>query len=256
MAEEDFELPVDPPETALEVEGVEPEIDEEDDELVTDPSGEPEALADGQPAQAAPQQSKANERVRRALAEAKEAKQQRDAVQREMMELLRGQVSRQQAPAPVDPAIERQKLDLMTEEERIEYRLNKAMAPLQAQLAQLSLQNEVSSDRAQFSSLVSTRPEFKRFESKVEERFQQLLQAGKAQSRESILKYLIGETVFAKGGKALSAARATGQENISRATTRPASGRSNVSGSEGSSQNEFAAAEARLKRLHDQGGFL
>lgn len=256
MAEEFETLPVDEPETAIEVEGVEPEIDEEDDETSFDPAGEPdeEAAALGTPAQAA-QPNRANDAIRAAKARAKAAEAKAESVQREMMELLRGQVSRQNAPAPIDPAIERQRLELMSEDERTEYRVNKALAPLQAQLAQLSLQNEISNDRAQFSALVNGRPELKKYEGKVEERFQQLIKAGSGQSRESILKYILGEVALTKGGKAMAAARATGAENIRRQQTRPTSARSNVSDSDGH-RDDSAAAEERLRRYFDGGGSL
>ena len=251
MTDEDFELPPDEPETALEVEGDEPEIDETDDELVTDPAGEPDTGAAPPIEQVAQRPSRASEAVRRAKAEAKTAREERDRIQREMLDLLKGQQTQQRAP---DPEVEQRRLELMSDGERYEYLRQKDKAEMSAQLQRISLQLEVQNDASVFKAMISGRPEFKRFEGQVEERFQALMAAGKPQSREAILKYLIGETIYQKGGKALAKARETGAENIRRQQTRPTNSRSNVSGNE--SRDSYDAAEARLKRFHDQGGFL
>jgi len=252
MADEDFELPPDEPNTAIEVEGDEPEVDETDDELVTDPVGEPDTEAAPPLDQVARQPSRASEAVRRAKAEAKAAREERDRLQREMMDLLR----ERQAPQPphVDPEMERQRLEVMSDGDRYEYLRQKDKAEMSAQLQRISLQLEVQNDASVFKAVVAGRPEFKRFEGQVEERFQALMAAGKPQSREAILKYLIGETIYQKGGKALAKAREIGAENIRRQQTRPTNSRSNVSGND--SADTYSAAEARLKRFHDQGGFL
>ena len=252
MADEDFELPPDEPNTAVEVEGDEPEVDETDDELVTDPVGEPDTEAAPPLDQVARQPSRATEAVRRAKAEAKAAREERDRIQREMLDLLKGQQTRQEPRYDVEA--ERRQLELMSDGERYEYFHQKDKAEMSAQLQRLSLQLEVQNDASAFKATIASRPEFRRFEGQVEERFQALLSAGKPQPREAILDYLIGKAVREKGGKVLARAKETGAENIRRQQTRPTNSRSNVSGND--SVDSHSAAEARLKRFHDQGGFL
>jgi hypothetical protein len=242
---EDADIP------ALEIDAEEPEIDTEDDEAITDPVGEPDEEPAIEARQAKP--DRANQRVRQALAEAKEAKAEAARIQREMMELLKEQTRK--PVAPIDPRVEQERLEMMTESERVAYQVNKYLAPVQAELQQLRLQSEVTNDRAAFNSALVQRPEFKKFESAVEERFQALLKKGQPQPRQAILEKIIGETVFKKGGKALAKAREAGAENIRRETTRPPNSRSNVS-SDGGRADDFAAAEARLRRHFENGGTL
>jgi hypothetical protein len=220
MADEDFELPPDEPNTAAEVEGDEPEVDETDDELVTDPVGEPDEGQDELPLAAQQQRpSRATEAVRQAKARAKAAEAERDRLQKEMMDLLR---ERQAPQAPrVDPEMERQRLELMSDGERYEYLRQKDRRELEGQLQRISLQLEVQNDAAAFNAMMAARPEFKRFAGQVEELFQALLSAGRPQPREAILDNVIGKAVREKGSKVLAKARETGAENIRRQQTRP-----------------------------------
>lgn len=246
--------PVLPPDTDLDDTGTEPAIDETEDELIEGQVSEPELGAP--PVEQTAQQTRTNARIRAALAEKKEAQAKAEALQAQVMELLKGSMAQRNAPPPVDPAVEQQRLDMMSESERIAYHVGKLLSPMQEQLAKLNVQSQVTEDRAKFAAMMSGRPDLKRFEGKVETMFGELLAKGQGQSRESILKHLIGEAILTKGAKALSTARATGQENISRQTTRPTSGRSNVSGTEGRSSDGFDGALERLKRFHDGGGYI
>lgn len=261
MDPEDFEnltLPPGEPDTdsAFEVDGQEPEVDQDDDELVTDPVGEPDEQEPE--VEAVRQQSRsnsANDRIRKAVAEKKEAQAKADRLQNEMMELLKGSAFRQHAaPPPIDPSIERMKLEQMSDYDRYEYLRSKDKSEMQSQLAQISLQLQNQNDKSAFDALAAADPNAKRFASQVETRFQQLLSAGKPQTRDAILKYLIGDAILNKGSKTLAKAKAQGAANIRRQETRPTNVRSNVSDKQAASADD--AAIARLKRFHDQGGYL
>ena len=255
MADDDFELPVEPAETATEVEGEEPELDNEDDEGVTDPTGEPD-VQDPEALERAPakQISPASRAVMRAKAEAKAERERNATLQQEMMAMLRERHS--PPPAQVDPRIEQERVALMNDREYADYRLTKLEAAMVAREQKLSLQMEVQNDKAAFQALVAADTRFKPYVGKVEDRFQALMKAGTPQTRESILKFVIGEAVVTKGAKALGKARETGQANIARETTRPSSARSNVSGDEARSGNDFDAAAKRLERYFAQGGSI
>jgi hypothetical protein len=252
MADE-FELPPDEPEDALAVEGDEPEVDETDDELVTDPVGEPEEEPIQQQGQIAERPiSKASQAVMRAKAEAKAAKEERDKLQKEMMDMLRGQ---QQRPVyQEDPRIEAQRVAQLPYEEQVEYRFNKLQREQQAQMGKLSLQLEMMNDKNSFDAHIAARPEFKRFAGKVEDRFHQLAQAGTPQTRKAILRYMIGEMIDEQGPKALKKAREEGAERIRGQRTQPTNLRSNVSNT--TEDSEFAAAERRLRQHVERGGFI
>jgi hypothetical protein len=228
--------------------GDEPEVDPDDDELVTDPVGEPDSQ------DAAPKEekqiSKASQAVMRAKAEAKTEREKAERLQQEMMNLLRERNSPQAQRGP-DPEAERRYLENLSDSERIEYRLKQMENSFNTRLQQTALQAEIAQDKMTFASTVAARPEAKRYEAKVEERFQEYLRAGAPQTRQSILEKLIGEVWLKQGTKALSKARATGEANIRRETTRPASSRSNVS-SEGAASD--GGAEARLRKYFESGG--
>ena len=258
MADDDFELPVEPAETATEVEGEEPELDTEDDEGVTDPTGEPDVqdpeASALRPAQQGKPISPASRAVMRAKAEAKAERERNATLQQEMMAMLRERHS--PPPAQVDPRIEQERVALMNDREYADYRLTKLEAAMVAREQKLSLQMEVQNDKAAFQALVAADTRFKPYVGKVEDRLQALMKAGTPQTRESILKFVIGEAVVTKGAKALGKARETGQANIARETTRPSSARSNVSGDEARSGGDFDAAAKRLERYFAQGGSI
>jgi hypothetical protein len=189
----------------------------------------------------------------RAKAEAKTEREKAERLQNEMMNLLRER-NAPQAPRGPDPEAERRYLENLSDAERMEYRLKQMENNFTNQLRQTALQAEIAQDKMSFSSELAGRPELKRFEAKVEERFSEYVRMGSPQTRKSILAKLIGDTILEKGPKALSKARQSGEANIRRETTRPASARSNVSGS--ASADNPDAAEARIRKYLEQGGQL
>ena len=253
MADEDLDGGLPEPEEldSLLSDGGEPEVDQDDDELVTDPVGEPDSQ------DAAPKEekqiSKASQAVMRAKAEAKAEREKADRLQNEMMNLLRER-NAVQAPRGPDPEAERRYLENLSDAERMEYRLKQMENNFTNQLRQTALQAEIAQDRMSFSSEMASRPELKRFEVKVEERFAEYVRMGSPQTRKSILAKLIGDTILEKGPKALSKARQSGEANIRRETTRPASARSNVSA--GSSAGDLSDVEARIRKHIEQNGGL
>lgn len=243
----DDELP--PVEPEEEIEGDESEIDEEEVEA----EGEQAATAESQPQAEAQKPAKGSPsyRVQQAVNAAREAKREAEEAKREIARLLQ----ERQAPRQPDPEEERRRLDMMSDAERFEYLLNKQNAAFQTQLQRLSLQVETQTDQAQFQSRVAADPDLKKYAPEVERRFGELMAQGRPQTRESILKYLLGEALLTKRSSALPKARKAGEENIRRAQTRPSSPRSNVSGEMGG-RDEADAAYERLVRYAERGGTL
>jgi hypothetical protein len=253
--QDDFEMPPEDPEILLpDAE----EADPEDDENITDPAGEEEGGEDDdEPLLEAREERKgrsASERVRESVARAKAAEEKAERLQTELMEMLRGQ---RQAPAQQyeSPQVRAERLSLMTPDEKIEFLLNEQKADFNMRLQQIALQQEISKDERQFNRLLADRPEFKKYADQVEKRFDDFVRKGNPQSRESLLKQILGDLVLTKGAAALKAAKARGEENVRRQQTRPSNARSNVSSNTGT-RDPAAAAEARLRAMAERGEYL
>ena len=253
--QDDFEMPPEDPEILLpDAE----EADPEDDEDITDPAGEEEGgEEDGEPLLEAREERKgrsASERVRESVARAKAAEEKAERLQTELMEMLRGQ---RQAPAQQheSPQVRAERLSLMTPDEKIEFLLNEQKADFNMRLQQIALQQEISKDERQFNRLLADRPEFKKYADQVEKRFDDFVRKGNPQSRESLLKQILGDLVLTKGAAALKAAKARGEENVRRQQTRLSNARSNVSSNTGT-RDPAAAAEARLRAMAERGEYL
>lgn len=242
----DDDLPVTEPDEVLEDE-VDPPEEQVDDEGLEGEEPPLAAQQDGPKPAANP----ISRRVQQAVNAAKEARQQVEEARREIARLT----AAQNAPRAPDPEEERRRLDLMSESEKFEYLLNKQSVQFQTQLQRLSLQVETQTDQAQFQSRIAVDPDLKKYAPEVERRFGELMAAGKPQTRESILKYVLGEALLNKRGSVLPKARAAGAENIRRAQTRPSSPRSNVSDG-GGRLDDADAAYQRLVRHAERGGTL
>jgi myosin heavy subunit len=169
--------------------------------------------------------SRAQTRFQRLANEAREANEKAERLERRLAEVERN--SRPAASVEESPEQEAQRLALMTPEERLEYKLDKAERRNQQQLRQIQYQTAENSDKQNFQLLCSTDPTAKRYAQKVEETRNQLMRenGGMPIAREAILDVLIGRDVRANRAKGVDAARNKGQQNINRQKGRPVNSR-------------------------------
>lgn len=160
--------------------------------------------------------------------ESRQAAAENARLKRELEEVRQQQVSRQRE---ADPEIERQRLELMTPEERMEYRFDKARQEDRQERVALQRQIWDGNDRANYQALVASNPLATRHKDEVERLFQDQMRRGKVTSREIILKYVIGEHAFKSAPKARQQQQRDGQRRIAQQTTRPSNGRGDVQGS-------------------------
>jgi hypothetical protein len=225
----------------FDLEGVsheETSIEEQDDESLDEDDGEGderEQAASGQKlegeaeenGQVAQRGGRASARIAALAAREKQKDEELDRIKRELDEIK----AERNKPREVDPELERQRLELMTPEERMEYRLNKMEELTRRETARLQTQLWESSDRAAFASMAASNPLVSKYKDQVESLFQQEMRKGNMLSREVLLKYVVGENMLKRAPKAASTQRKAGQERIERQKVTPSNARGNVSAS-------------------------
>lgn len=236
------------------------EIDEEGQEvepgLVDDEGGdEAEARqksedAEGEEGQVAPKQDRRTRAVQEAKRVAREATEKTTALEREVAQL---RAERQkEASRGETPQEEAARLALMTVEERVDYKLNKAAENHRRELAAVQMSSADAADRASYQAKASLDPRFKRYETEVEQVLAATRrdnpQLGYSIGREEVLQYVIGKRVLANQTK-VAAQRKAGAANIARQRTAPDASRSDRSTQRrgGTSGNSLADLEKRLE---------
>lgn len=157
--------------------------------------------------------------------EAREAREDAAKLRREMEELKTATQQRQSAP---DPELERQRLELMTPEERLEYKLNRANEANQRQIQMMQFQMADQMDRTNYRAVARSNPVYAKYEGEVEAKRQELLRKNTAVDRETILKYIIGEKMLASGGKGGDKQRRAAQDRVNRQRVPAANGKGDV----------------------------
>ena len=222
----DSEMPDEDAEEAdLEDEAAEDPGAEDEDE--PGPDDAEEGLAGEEPAAAAPR-GRASETIRATRARAQKAeKDAKDAadraanLERELSEIR----ARQNQPSAADierqAAEERERLALMTPEERIDYRFNQLNRNIQTANQRTQAQITEANDKAAFQALQATDPFAKRYASEVEAVVASELKRGQVVSRENVLNFLAGKKLREKAGSAGTKQAEAGARRVARATTRP-----------------------------------
>lgn len=171
--------------------------------------------------------NRANETIRSLRKAAQDRAEENANLRRRMDELEHTTRQRQQEPAETKEQ-ETARLQLMTPDERAEYRFNKAEERNQRALAVIQLQSADLADQAAFSALKVDDPAAKKYASDVEKTLADLRKRGENASRETILNYLVGqksrEAMKKNGGRAAR----KGQDNIRRQQATPGNGRGDV----------------------------
>ena len=208
-----------------------PNLDEDDNDDIPgteEPDPDLPAQEEKEPAApVAPHKMTANEVIRATKAKLRQAEMDLAAE--------RAVRSREPAPARPDPAIaaaaERQRLEEMSEIDRVQYMAQRVEQQTAIQLQQMRLEWQIEADKRSFRDTVTAVPEYAKYEDAVEQEFKACLQRGQPRTRDELLSIAIGNEVKANRAAAVSKARRTATKNIAAHTTRPASVRSGVGGS-------------------------
>ena len=188
---------------------------------------------EGQPEVIAKPIGRAERAVLAAKRDAREAKEEAERTRRELDELRRQQAERRE-----NPAEEQARLAAMDPEERLNYRIEKLQSANTQAYRNLEMSFKEQADKASFAVQLAQTPSLKRYEAKVEaiyaEHMAQAKRNGTAlPDRDTILTWVMGQSLRANAAKAVDKGRKTGAANIARQTTRPVSARGDVSASGG-----------------------
>ncbi|PWT78219.1 MAG: hypothetical protein C5B60_01525 [Chloroflexi bacterium] len=223
--------------------------DELDSELAESPEEPESSESSDEEAFAEPRLSPSQQRIQREIEKRRQLEW--DLAQARQSEArLQAQLSNR--ATFIDPQERQRRLEAMEPDERYQFLLNERDQATRGELNQLRYQMLSSNDSHQFQNYLARHPEFRKYEQEVEGYFQQAVSNGQPQSRNALLSWLIGERVRSRADGAVSRAKRQGSENLKKVATRPAAARSNVSGSERSSQ---MTAEQRLFMNLERGAY-
>ncbi len=190
--------------------------------------------------------SRAEKRVQSALSTAKAAEERAARIESELAAL---RAERTRGNTEAAQAAERQRLEMMSPEERAEYRVSQIEKTLRAELEQTKFNIWDQADKASFETVLAARTDLpKDAAQKVEEYVAQMRASGTNAPRATVLRYVIGDLVLAATPKARARAERTAETNRQRQTvSAPRVARGDVSrqGRRGSA-NTPEGREARL----------
>lgn len=225
------------------------ERDESDGEA--DLAGTDEGQAGRQDQVAGKPRSSATIAVQEAKRRAKAAEESAAEAKREVAELRAAQQGRQ---TEQQQNLERERLVLMSPEEKYEYLLNRQAEQTRQQVAGLQFQMQDGGDRIAFQSLAARNDDLGKAYSSVsddvEQRLAEMRRTGQNAPRETIAKYLIGERAVQRLARSKPKQQAKGQQRIASQTTKPGASRGDVAG--GGERRGGSDAANRKARLEDQ----
>lgn len=149
--------------------------------------------------------------------------------------------------ATPDPKAEMEFLEGLSEIDRVNYLVNKAVAAQQVQLHQMQLMLFNNTDQQRFQSILNENPKLNRFSDLVETRFAEYLSKGQLRSREEILDTILGREARIKGSKVLTAAKEAGAANIKARSGTPGATASTVP----AQRKEESARDRLMRRLRE-----
>ena len=136
------------------------------------------------------------------------------------------------------------RLALMSPEERITYRTERSVNTIRAETQRMFGSVQDQADATAFRSLITDKPQYKRFVSDVEKEVTKLRASGVQTPREAVLMFLVGKDALARTEQPRQKARS--QQRMREQEVRPESGRSDVRGNR---RQSGSASEARERRL-------
>jgi hypothetical protein len=209
------ETPGDDDEIEAPAEGDAPEAEED-----TDPDAEPASDEDADPEPRRPSRS---ENVRRRAQEA----ELRAARLEGELEAMRRTGTHQPDRAAQEQA-ERDRLALMTPDERAAYLIDRNERQTTDRIAQAERRVAARMDRSEFRALMAEKPNLSRYEAEVERRFEETFKGGGFVERSTILRWAIGDAMMKQAPKAADKQRRQADARRQRETTRAGAGRSDV----------------------------
>lgn len=206
--------------------------------------------AEGEEGQVAPKPSRSTKAVQEAKRIAREATADKAKLEREVAE-LRAERQRSE-PKGETPEQEAARLALMTVEERVDYKLDKAKKEHERALGVVRFQSVDAADKAAYQAKGAYDPRFTKYAAEVEQVLANTRRdtphVGMSLTREDVLQYVLGRKVLANRAKATEQ-RANGNRNIQRQRTTPDSSRSDRAAPRGrtGTGNALADLERRLE---------
>jgi hypothetical protein len=193
---------------------------------------------DGGQSQVAPR-SRGEQRIQRLANEAREAKEKAERAERRLQELeSRNQFGQNQQTEQQ----ERERLALMTPEERAEYRISRHEQTTQARIAQSEFRTADLVDRASFDAKAALNKVYSRYAPEVEKRLQELRREGQNIPREQLLRWIIGNKALESAGA--PAKPSAGKQRVAAQRATPTNSKGDTASSRG---KQATSAEARLK---------
>ena len=239
---------LDGPDDEIEVEEDAEDPGQSDDEGGDGSQGETEAEDGeaeeglGEPERRQP--SRATKAVQEAKRIAREASERSARLERELQE-LRAERAKPQGETPEQEAA---RLSLMTAEERMDHKLEKAVRENQRQMNALRFQAADQADKAAYDAKGAYDPRYAKYAPDVERLLLAERQAGRDFPRETILKFVLGERVM-QSKKDIAAQKAAGAKRVQQQTARAGNAGSDRSAQRGrvGSGNSLADLEKRLE---------
>jgi len=181
------------------------------------------------------------DRVQEAIRRAEEATYRAEAAERRLREQTSAETAR------LSQAERQAKLESMTPEERLSFMANEAMARVDFEARKAQFVSQDLADKAEFLNRISTKPNLIALSSTVEQKLADLRKNGSNVTRETMLKYVLGERAYAAAVKGASTKQKNrGAENVARATTSATSAKTSMNGTGKKSSD---TARARLEGI-------
>ena len=198
--------------------------EQEQDEAGDDGEDAPEGDGSEEEIAAAEEKPRRGEtRFQKLANETKEARREAAELRQRLQDFEARQ--RPAAPQGESPEQEAQRLALMTSEERMEYRFQKAERTNQQTMAAMAFNLQDTGDKSTFNALCASDPVAAKYKDRVESELTRIRGLGQNVNREALLDYLIGKDVRSKRAPAAEKQRKAGERNIQRQQARPANAR-------------------------------
>ncbi len=189
----------------------------------------------------APRRNRANETIRELRARAQENEERIRTFERELMEIKAREQARQQAE---DPNREAERLELMTPDERADYKLNNALNTIRREQALTTFRVQDEADKARFDAKATADKVYAKYAERVEQaRLKYMREQNTVIPREELLKHMVGDDVLRNRGRNTAKQTAQGRQNIQRQQAPLANGKGNAQG------NRRGAQDTPAKRL-------
>src|SRR5215471_7437594 len=158
---------------------------------------------------------------------AREAERRADDAERRAREFE----MRVHPPQPAEtPEQERARLEMMTPEERADYRVNKAINRFQNEAAVSNFHNQDRMDRSTFDAECRVNPLARRFSDEVERELVKIRSEGGNVPRQAVLFYVMGRALYDKESKTRDKRTITAQKHVRSAQARSGNSRGDISG--------------------------